>query len=199
MAAASGSPSEVCAVGGGASGFGSRFGPMGAFGMSCVPGFFARAGAGGGATDERAFSIAFPTACWNAPRCESALLTASGETCEGSFGAGGGLDGDAALLSALSVAPPAAGAASTDPDPGAFDGACTIETSCRAAATEAGEAVAANGSGVLGEAVVANGLTGAFGSKPPLGEATMLTFEDGLAGAAPAPPLSVLGPRSTGG
>lgn len=169
--------------------------------MSCVPGFFARAGgAGGGATDERALSIALSTACWNAPRCESALLTASGDTCEGSFG-GGVFDGDLAVALATSE-PCTFGAAATspDPDPGVEgDGDRTADASWRAAATEDGEAVAANGSGLLGDAVAANGLTGAFGSNVLLGEATMFTLDDGLTGAAPAPPLSVLGPRSTGG
>jgi len=52
-------------------------GRIGAFGMSCVPGFL-RWGGGGGATDDRSFAAASATSLklrlW-------ALLTASGETC----------------------------------------------------------------------------------------------------------------------
>jgi hypothetical protein len=90
-------------------GVGGRFG---AFAMIWVPGFFARAGApgvggcaeadggtgcagGAGGLTEDAFSLALSIACWKAPRCEIALLTASGETCEGSPSRGvGGREGD---------------------------------------------------------------------------------------------------------
>ncbi len=138
----------------GSPGVGSRWG---APGMSCVPGFFGRAGGGGGATEGRSFSMAFPMTCWNASRCEIALLTARGETCEGCApSTSGGFDADLFVSSS---------------------------TRSRGEADRLGGAVAANGSGVLGDAVTANGLTEAFGATPA-GTLTTLTFDDGLAGAA---------------
>jgi hypothetical protein len=88
---AGGASCSVAGAPAGVPGVGRR---LGTEGISCVPGFFARGGAGGGVTDERALSIALSTACWNAPRCERALLTASGETWDGSLAGGGGADGD---------------------------------------------------------------------------------------------------------
>ncbi|MDF2694740.1 MAG: hypothetical protein K0S65_3123, partial [Labilithrix sp.] len=69
--------------------------------MSCVPGFFFAAG---GATDAAALSFALSSACWKAPRCESALLTASGETCEPSPGGRDGVRGRATLFSSTPAA-----------------------------------------------------------------------------------------------
>lgn len=68
-------------------GFGS--GRFGAFDISCVPGFFFAAGGGAEAAGLAAsFAGSFDasaSACWKAPRWESAFDTARGETCEGSL------------------------------------------------------------------------------------------------------------------
>lgn len=113
-------------------------------------------------------SIAPPIACWKAPSWESALLTASGETCEVAAGVGASLDGEGRRRWR------------------------------RALVIESGDAVVANGSGMLGAAVTANGFTGAFGSAPLRSAAEAFTLDEGLVGAA-TPPLMVLGPGTMGG
>ena len=110
-------------------------------GMSCVPGAFFAAPGGGGLVPVRGVGslgpvfdelgalggIRSPAAFWNAPRCESALLTASGET--GGTGA------------VPSSAPGAPGGA---PD-GGFDVVAGGGPYGEPIAREAGDAVAANG------------------------------------------------------
>lgn len=76
-------------------------GGCGTLGMSCVPGIRfcgdGTDGGGGGLVPVpdlfvSSDGIAPAAACWNAPRCDSALLTASGDTCDAT-GTGSGAEG----------------------------------------------------------------------------------------------------------
>lgn len=102
-------------------------------GMSCVPGMRGCAGGtdgGGGGlvpVGDRFVSsagIAPAAACWNAPRWESALLTARGDTCE-TAGAGSGAVGTLGTLGAGGAG--GAGGGPYGVDPGVRDEGDAVE------------------------------------------------------------------------